>query len=312
MNKKVGLIVGVLIALTVVIYVIFTLLGNDKQEVGDLEITHELGTTLVKKNPEKVIVFDYGVLDTLDKIGVDVIGLPKSSTIPDYLSKYSDNKYVNVGSLQEPLFEDIFDLNPDLIIISARQRALYDQFKEVGPTIFLTIDNTDYLTSFKNNLSIIGSIFDKEEEINTEVNAIETKISSLYSKATNSVSEALIVLLDSGALNAFGEGSRFGIIHKEFGVKAADKNIEVSTHGQIINYEFIEKLNPDIMFVIDRGTVVSGGTPSNDLLDNDIVNNTDAAKNDMIIYLDAQVWYLSTGGITSTNKMIEDISKAFE
>ena len=30
MNKKVGLIVGVLIALTVVIYVIFTLLGNDK------------------------------------------------------------------------------------------------------------------------------------------------------------------------------------------------------------------------------------------------------------------------------------------
>ena len=66
------------------------------------------------------------------------------------------------------------------------------------------------------------------------------------------------------------------------------------------------------MFVIDRGTVVSGGTPSNDLLDNDIVNNTDAAKNDMIIYLDAQVWYLSTGGITSTNKMIEDISKAFE
>lgn len=312
MNKKVGLIVGVLIALTVVIYVIFTLLGNDKREVGDLEITHELGTTFVKKNPEKVIVFDYGVLDTLDKIGVDVIGLPKSSTIPDYLSKYSDNKYVNVGSLQEPLFEDIFDLNPDLIIISARQRALYDQFKEVGPTIFLTIDNTDYLTSFKNNLSIIGSIFDKEEEINTEVNAIETKISSLYSKATNSVSEALIVLLDSGALNAFGEGSRFGIIHKEFGVKAADKNIEVSTHGQIINYEFIEKLNPNIMFVIDRGTVVSGGTPSNDLLDNDIVNNTDAAKNDMIIYLDAQVWYLSTGGITSTNKMIEDISKAFE
>lgn len=312
MNKKIGLIVGVLIALTVVIYVIFTLLGNDKREVGDLEITHELGTTFVKKNPEKVIVFDYGVLDTLDKIGVDVIGLPKSSTIPDYLSKYSDNKYVNVGSLQEPLFEDIFDLNPDLIIISARQRALYDQFKEVGPTIFLTIDNTDYLTSFKNNLSIIGSIFDKEEEINTEVNAIETKISSLYSKATNSVSEALIVLLDSGALNAFGEGSRFGIIHKEFGVKAADKNIEVSTHGQIINYEFIEKLNPDIMFVIDRGTVVSGGTPSNDLLDNDIVNNTDAAKNDMIIYLDAQVWYLSTGGITSTNKMIEDISKAFE
>ena len=204
MNKKVGLIVGVLIALTVVIYVIFTLLGNDKREVGDLEITHELGTTFVKKNPEKVIVFDYGVLDTLDKIGVDVIGLPKSSTIPDYLSKYSDNKYVNVGSLQEPLFEDIFDLNPDLIIISARQRALYDQFKEVGPTIFLTIDNTDYLTSFKNNLSIIGSIFDKEEEINTEVNAIETKISSLYSKATNSVSEALIVLLDSGALNAFG------------------------------------------------------------------------------------------------------------
>lgn len=57
--------------------------------------------------------------------------------------------------------------------------------------------------------------------------------------------------------------------------------------------------------------VVSGGTPSEELLDNDLVNNTNAAKNDMITFLDAQVWYLSTGGITSTITMIDDIAKVF-
>src|SRR5690625_8036220 len=35
-------------------------------------VTHELGETEVKQNPENVIVFDFGMLDTLDYLGIDV------------------------------------------------------------------------------------------------------------------------------------------------------------------------------------------------------------------------------------------------
>ena len=60
----------------------------------------------MKKNPEKVVVFDFGMLDTLDELGVEVAGLPQAN-VPAYLSKYEDAKYANVGSLKEPDFEAI-------------------------------------------------------------------------------------------------------------------------------------------------------------------------------------------------------------
>src|SRR5699024_11582782 len=41
--------------------------SNEKSETVTIE--HELGTTEVPKKPEKVVVFDFGILDTLDKLG---------------------------------------------------------------------------------------------------------------------------------------------------------------------------------------------------------------------------------------------------
>lgn len=101
---------------------------------------------LVDKNPKKVIVFDYGILDALDHIGEDIIGLPKKS-VPPYLDKYKSDEYVDLGTLQEPNFETIYELKPDVIIISARQASLYDEFKKIAPTIYLSIDGGDYINT---------------------------------------------------------------------------------------------------------------------------------------------------------------------
>ncbi|WP_370621998.1 hypothetical protein [Bacillus sp. JCM 19034] len=95
--------------------------ANDQEtEAGDesteVTIDHELGQTVVEKNPETVVVFDLGVLDTLDALGVEVAGVPVES-VPDYLSQYAGDDYENVGTLFEPDFEKIFDMQPDLIII---------------------------------------------------------------------------------------------------------------------------------------------------------------------------------------------------
>ena len=69
--------------------------------------------------PEKIVVFDYGFLDTLDALGVEgVVGLPKDSTLPEQLSEYADDEYASVGTLKEPLLEDIAELQPDVIFIS--------------------------------------------------------------------------------------------------------------------------------------------------------------------------------------------------
>ncbi len=97
----------------------------------------------VDVNPEKVVVFYFGVLDSLDKMGVEVTGVPQAN-IPPYLAKYEDEKYENVGSLKEPDFEKIAEISPGLIIISGRQQESYEELSKIGPTLYMAIDNTNY------------------------------------------------------------------------------------------------------------------------------------------------------------------------
>ncbi len=75
------------------------------EDSAEMTITHELGEVTIEKNPETVVVFDYGILDIMDNLEVEVSGLPMGN-IPSFLEKYSDESvYQNVGTLKEPDFE---------------------------------------------------------------------------------------------------------------------------------------------------------------------------------------------------------------
>lgn len=287
--------------------------NSASKEEKQITIKHQLGETPVKVNPKNVVVFDFGVLDTLDALGINVAGVPKEGTVPTYLEKYKGDEYASVGTLKEPDFEKISEMQPDLIIISDRQRELYDEFQEIAPTIFLGVDYTKYMESFIENTKIIGQIFDKEEVIESKLAEIDDSIKALQDKTANMDEKALVALANEGTLSAYGPASRFGIIHDVFGVKAVDENIEVSTHGQNVSFEYIVKKDPDYLFVIDRGAVVTTGegtTSAKQLLKNDLIEGTKAAKTDHIIYLDPNYWYLSGGGLVSVVEMVKEIEEA--
>lgn len=315
MKRRLGLIVSMLII------AMLSFVGCAKEESkttsknnesATVSLKHELGEAIVKKNPKNVVVFDYGVLDSLDKMGIEVVALPKSN-IPAYLEKFRDDKYKDAGTLQEPNFEKISELKPELIIISARQAKLYEEFKKIAPTVYLSIADKDYMGSFKGNMNIIGELFDKKELVEKEFKNIEDSIKALNTKATANGKKALIVMVSEGSISAYGEGSRFGVMHKEFGVTPVDKALQTATHGQNISFEYIAEKNPDYLFVIDRGAIVKGGkTSAKQTLDNALIKTTSAYKNNKIVYLDSQIWYVSIGGFTGTNTMISEVQEALK
>lgn len=279
---------------------------QEKEEVKEITIKHQLGETPVKVNPEKVVVFDFGSLDTIDKLGIEVAGLPQNN-VPSYLEKYEDEKYANVGSLKEPDFEKIHALQPDLIIISGRQSELYKEFTEIAPTIFLGVDTARYMESFEENVKTIGKIFNKETEAEEQLAQIKKDIDALHAEASELDEKALIVLANEGKVSAYGPNSRFGIIHDVFGFAPADEGIEVSTHGQSVTFEYILEKDPDILFVIDRNAAVGGESGAKEVIENDIVKRTKAFKNGKIIYLDPDFWYLSGGGLESVEQMVKEV-----
>lgn len=312
--RKKGLILLIILVVTILGLVGCSTADTGLEETDEAEtvtITHPLGEAVVKKNPERIIVFDYATLDSLDKMGIDVLGLPKSN-IPEYLSKFNDEKYEDVGSLKEPNFEKIYELNPDVILISGRQAEAYEELSKIAPTVYLEVDGAKYMESVTDNLTILGQIFDKEEFVEEELSKLNTALAGVKDKVTEEGLNALIVLANDGSISAFGEGSRFGIIHDEFGFEPADPEIQVANHGNSITFEYILEKNPDYVFVIDRAATVGGNVTAEQIFDNDLIKETDAYKNDRIVYLTSQVWYVASGGLEGTNIMIEDIQKALE
>lgn len=280
-------------------------------ETETITIEHKLGEATFEKNPETVVVFDFGVLDTMDALDVEVTGVPQM-VIPGYLEQYAGEEYTNVGSLKEPDFEAIHALDPDLIIISARQAELYEEFNEIAPTLYMELDASNYMDSFKSNMAILGDAFGKEAEVEEQLTAIDSRIAEVQEQVAASDEKALIVLANEGKVSAYGPASRFGFIHDVLGVAPVDETIEVSTHGQSITFEYILERNPDMLFVIDRTAAVGGEIGAKETIENELVKKTNAYQNDSIIYLDPDFWYLSGGGLQSVSQMVEDVASAIE
>src|SRR5699024_12488540 len=99
--------------------------SEQNEESETITVEHELGETEVDKNPEKVIVFDFGSLDTLDKLDIDVTGVPQKN-VHEYIDKYEGKAYENIGVLKEPEFEKIEEIDLDIIIIYRSKSDVYD------------------------------------------------------------------------------------------------------------------------------------------------------------------------------------------
>lgn len=283
--------------------------NKDNEALEEITIKHSKGEATVKKNPKKVAVFDMGTLDTIDKLGIDTeFALPLDS-IPSYIDGYENS--INAGGLKEPDLESLYTFKPDVIFISTRQESFYEELNKIAPTIYVGLDYKNYMEDFKTNITNIGKIFDKEDLALEEYNKIEEKIETIKEKTNNSNEKVLVILTNGGKISAYGSKSRFGFIHDVLGFKEADENMykdesEITSHGKEVSFEYISQINPDILFVVDRDSVVGGDSNAKNTLNNELVNNTNASKNNKIIMLDAEVWYIAGGGLQSVNTMIDE------
>jgi iron complex transport system substrate-binding protein len=283
---------------------------NDSAAYASVTIEHIKGTVTVAADVKKAVVLDYGILDIIDALGIDVEIATAVSSLPAYLSKFENAS--SVGSLKEPDLEAIFEFEPDVIFISGRQQDYYDQLLEIAPTIYVETNGDTYLDDVKTNIGYVAQIFSKENEAEEAINKLNSLVEEVQAITAESNEKVLILLTNDGSVSVYGSGSRFGMIHDILGAKAADENIESSTHGQSVNFEYIADKNPDIILVIDRTLVVGGTNTANAVLDNDLVNGTNAAINNRIVSLNPDIWYLSGGGITSTSQMIIDVREAYK
>ena len=280
---------------------------------ADITVDSVIGKQTIPQDAKRIVVLDFGVADTLRELNAEdrIVGIPKSSALPAYLESFKADKFENVGSLPEPAFEKINELNPDLIIASGRQQKMLDRFKEIAPVFYYQNDYNNYYPSLVNNLEILGKIVNKEEVAKQKIAELDKKVDELnkFTKGKN----ALLILVNENRISAYGDTSRCSMVYQKFGFTPADKNIKSSTHGMSVGFEYIVEKNPDYLLVVDRTAAITDKKDNAKIvLNNDLIKKTKAYQQNHIIYLDAANWYLAFGGLKATENMISELEQAIQ
>ncbi|WP_297084876.1 siderophore ABC transporter substrate-binding protein [uncultured Demequina sp.] len=269
------------------------------------------GEVTVPFQPERVIVVEHGILDTIDALGAGdaVVGIPHHA-VPSYLSDYTTSTE-NTGTLFEPDYEAINAAEPDLIIVGGRSAATLPEMEAIAPTIDLSFGwgSEAFLSSFETNTTTIGAVFGLEDEAAAALAEVDAGVQTVAADAADE-GAGLVVMTSAGEVSAYGpsEEGRFDFVYNLLGITPAIDQVAIDEHGDAISFEFIAELDPALLIVLDRDAAIGEeGDSAQAGLDNDLVNGTTAVTNGDVLYVDTEKWYLSFGGLTAVGTIIDEV-----
>ncbi|MFD2236864.1 siderophore ABC transporter substrate-binding protein [Aureimonas populi] len=276
-------------------------------------VTHAQGETVIEGVPSKVLVQDWAAFDNLHALGVTVAGVPSSAT-PAYLREFIPADALQLGSLQEPDFEGIAAAGADLYIVASRSRNAYGTASGILPTIDLSVDNAELIEGIKANLTTLGEIFDRTEQADELKANLDAKLAEVR-QAAEGAGDALVLVTNAGNVGVYGPASRVSWIHNELGIPSAMDRVQDGDHGgNAVSFEFILEADPDWLFVVDRDAGVAGGegNAAAALLDNELVNQTTAAREGQIVYLDPAAAYITMHGYHGVMLLLDQVLAGFQ
>lgn len=282
-----------------------------------MEIEHQLGRTRIEQKPERIAVLDMNDVDHLHLLQVPIAGMPKDY-VPAFLAELNaDPAILDLGAIVQPNLERIYKLKPDLILLSSLQASHYPKLAALAPSIHYDIDyqfsGTGHINKVIHHFRQLAQLFGKEQQAGQQSTALLQQVQQLQQQLQHRSERAMILLHNNGAFSELGEKSRYGFIFQDLAVKAASQDNNGGLHGQPVSNEYILSHDPDIIFVIDRTAVMAKKQPqAATLIDNPLIRQTKAWKNNKIILVDAQAWYVTGASMTALQHIITDVQRGYQ
>ncbi|MBI0155094.1 ABC transporter substrate-binding protein [Gilliamella sp. W8128] len=267
-------------------------------------------SVVVPKSPNKVVVMNYGALDTLDALGKgSIVTATPLSVLPAYLQQYKNTTITDTGNMKEPNIDAIKQAKPQLIIIDGRQARHTEEFTKIAPVINLSVDAKNYLESTKNHINVLASITGTEKTANNLIQSLDAKISNAQLVAQASNKKAIVAIHNDGKMILINASSSAALIHDVLHVKRAVPLAPQPTNAigkpkpTFIDNSYISKVKPDIIYVVDRSKAIGQSAMKNDFFNTKVL----AKSKTEVIYLTPDLWYLSGGGAESLDRQIDEV-----
>ena len=207
--------------------------------------------------------------------------------------------------------EAVMACEPDVIFIGGRLSSSYDTLSEIAPVVYLSTDTEiGVVESVRKNASTIAAMFGLEDQVDELMADFDERIETLAAFAEGKT--AIVGMCTSGSFNVLGNDGRCSMIGREIGFEnvGVDANADTSTHGNEASFEYVVEKNPDYIFVMDRDAAIGtdGAQLAQDIMENELVQGTDAYKNGQLVYLEhPAVWYTAEGGVQALDLMLRDL-----
>ncbi|WP_415196064.1 siderophore ABC transporter substrate-binding protein [Psychrobacter glaciei] len=283
--------------------------NNDAVSVEKITVDTVKGTVDLAMNPSPLVVYDMTLMQDLAALDVAVDGMPSGLKLDNLQSK-TQPEPKTVGTVFEPDLEALNAMQPQAILVGSRMAEKYDALSSIAPTLDMTIDTANIYESSKQRLHDLGALFGKS----AQAAKLQGNIDGLIDETktlTKDKGQGLVVMVNGNKLSAYGDKSRYGFIHTVLDIPMADDQIADARHGQPISFEYIQKTNPDWLFVIDRSAAIGeDSVGAKAVLDNPLVAQTTAWSKQQVVYLSPDS-YLAFGGYYQWMQDLTTIKTAF-
>ncbi|MWN30853.1 MULTISPECIES: siderophore ABC transporter substrate-binding protein [unclassified Gilliamella] len=291
-------------------------LGLTGCQSSTMNITADNQTIVVPKAPKKVVVMNYGALDTLDALGKGsiVTAIPRSVT-PSYLQQFNKASIADTGNMKEPDINAIKQTKPDLIIIDGRQASKSEDLSKIAPVINLSVDAKNYVESTKNHIQVLAKITETENKADNIIQSLDEKIQNTQALAQSSAKKAIVVIHNDGKMILINSSSSAALIHDVLDVKRAVPLTVTPANNAIgkpkpifVDDNYIKSVKPDVIFVVDRSKAIGKQGMAEHYFSQHVLNKSKTH----VVYLTPDLWYLSGGGAESMNHQIDEVANALK
>lgn len=269
------------------------MVGCSSNEGNKNEVTNS-------SDKEVVVATSVAVTEILDKLGVEVSGVPTTS----YELPKSVKSATKVGNPMSPDLEIIKSLNPTCVVsVDTLGSDFEKKFTENNiPSKFVNLSNVDGL---KKTILDLGKEFNKKQKAKTIIEELENKEKELTLKNKKNEEEVLILFGAPGSVMVSTDLSYVGNLVKIAGGNNIFKS-KTSSYMQV-NMEEIIKRNPDKILIMTHAVPEEAKKTVEEEFAKETWKQLDAIKNDKVYYLENGYF-----GMSANLKVIEALDKMGE
>ncbi|MGB3385425.1 MAG: ABC transporter substrate-binding protein [Marinomonas sp.] len=268
---------------------------------------------VMASQPERIVSFDYGSLDTLTELGLadQVVAVPKQ-TLPHYLAAYNTDQYVDVGNAKNIDITAAGTAKPTLIMISGRQQSHEAELKKLAKVENMSFDTKDYWKNFSAQVEQIGKQFGVENKAKTALASLHSKIDALKAKVGPN-KHFVLVIHNNGHLMM----GNYPVVDQVMGLQPSPipAGVETKKRG---NRSFtpltpanIVTMNPDVLYIVDRSAAINKPEEALDLAAFKQTLAKLGGGDIKVSNLNPGLWYISGNGLESVYLQAKEVANAF-